>query len=539
MNRICQMALLTLLIFSVMVVVSGESHASEPYPSVRGPLTAEMDSEGDVAFVVSVEDYFRLPPVPGARETGRDWVTYFRDGLGVERVYDLMDQEVTQETMRRFARQAADDVEEGATLWFVFVGHGAPSADGNDGLLVGVDAQQNLDSLMARSIAQRDLMRILEGGSQGRTVAFVDACFSGRDSDGDAIVPGLQPVLPVAHQPEMSSRSVILSAAGSDEFAGPLPGAQRPAFSYWMLGALRGWAAEDGEVTAAGALDFTRDKLRSVSGMVQTPAGFGDLDLVLVRGVQEEDPLPGWDGRSPVVDVLGAIDEEGGGGLAALVGSGSPIDKEESQRRVGPLQLTHHTREWRLANRDAGRAAMGAEIYRWLGEDELARQYEDNDSARLRGARNGRIMSLTGWASMAAGAGLFATARYGSIDADDPAVTHCQDYLQSAVRENCRAQQHYEDSSGMRVASYVFVGAGLVAAFSGSVIRARSLGKRVHPISVSQARELVEDANQAILDGDTGEEEIVEDEGGMSFYLTPYFSPGDDGGTGIRLGLRW
>jgi hypothetical protein len=267
-----------------------------------------MDTEGDVAFVISVEDYFRLPPVPGARQTGQDWVTYFREGLGVERVYDLIDQEVTQETMRRFARQAADDVAEGATLWFVFVGHGAPSADGNDGLLVGVDAQQNLDSLMARSVGQRDLMRILEGGAQAQTVAFVDACFSGRDNEGYAIVEGLQPVLPLAHQSDMDSNAVILSAAGSDEFAGPLPGAGRPAFSYWMLGALRGWGAEDGEVTAADALDFTRNKLRSVPGMVQTPAGFGDLDLVLARGVQEEDPLPGWDGRSPGrAQVLGGM----------------------------------------------------------------------------------------------------------------------------------------------------------------------------------------------------------------------------------------
>ena len=32
-------------------------------------------------------------------------------------------------------------------LWFVFIGHGAPARDGQDGLLVGFDAQQKARSL--------------------------------------------------------------------------------------------------------------------------------------------------------------------------------------------------------------------------------------------------------------------------------------------------------------------------------------------------------------------------------------------------------
>ena len=40
---------------------------------------------------------------------------------------------------------------------------------------------------------------------------------------------------------------------------------------------------EDGEVTAAEALEFTRSKLRSITDRVQTPAGLGALDLVRRR----------------------------------------------------------------------------------------------------------------------------------------------------------------------------------------------------------------------------------------------------------------
>jgi hypothetical protein len=48
----------------------------------------------------------------------------------------------------------------------------------------------------------------------------------------------------------------VLSAGKGDQFAGPLPGLGRPAFSWLVLGALRGWgdADRDGTVTAREAV---------------------------------------------------------------------------------------------------------------------------------------------------------------------------------------------------------------------------------------------------------------------------------------------
>jgi hypothetical protein len=50
---------------------------------------------------------------------------------------------------------AAAAVEPGGTLWFVFIGHGAPVkiADGNEGVLIGADTQQDADSLGSISTA--------------------------------------------------------------------------------------------------------------------------------------------------------------------------------------------------------------------------------------------------------------------------------------------------------------------------------------------------------------------------------------------------
>ena len=159
-----------------------------------------------------------------------------------------------------------------------------------------MDASQTAESLQVRSVAQRELLAALESGRQARTVVAVDACFSGRDGGGATLVPGLQPVLPAEVAPSARANTLIFSAARSDQFAGPLPGQDRPAFSYLLLGALRGWAAseEGGEVSAGAALSYARRHLRGLPDRQQTPELFGVGDIVLVRGVQEEDPVDAW-----------------------------------------------------------------------------------------------------------------------------------------------------------------------------------------------------------------------------------------------------
>jgi TolB-like protein len=78
-------------------------------------------------------------------------------------------------------------------------------------------------------------------------------------------VKGLQPLVVLTGAvtgPALGS-TLILSAAKSNQFAGPLPGAQRPAFSYLVLGGLRGWADQDGngQITAREVRDYSHKVL--------------------------------------------------------------------------------------------------------------------------------------------------------------------------------------------------------------------------------------------------------------------------------------
>jgi formylglycine-generating enzyme required for sulfatase activity len=62
----------------------------------------------------------------------------------------------------------------------------------------------------------------------------------------------------------VSTTTTVLAA--SDTFAGPLPGAGRPAFSYLLLGGLRGWADGNADhvVDADEALAFARGALQTL-----------------------------------------------------------------------------------------------------------------------------------------------------------------------------------------------------------------------------------------------------------------------------------
>ncbi len=245
------------------------------WPDLSSPPQAVGGGERDAAVVVGAENYTYVEHVPGAKRNADDWQAYLTGTLKIpaDRVALLLDDDATNDAIRQAAAEKTAQVEPGGTLWFVFIGHGAPSKDGKDGLLVGVDAQQKASSVYSRSFSRNELLELLAKGKQAKTVVLIDACFSGKSPTGQALVAGLQPLLTMRALPAgVDDRTVLMTAARSDQFAGPLPGGDRPAFSYLALGALRGWAADEkGQVTAAGLVDYVRRALSLSRDRTQTP----------------------------------------------------------------------------------------------------------------------------------------------------------------------------------------------------------------------------------------------------------------------------
>jgi formylglycine-generating enzyme required for sulfatase activity len=266
------------------------------WPMLQTSASPVAIGRNDSALIVAIEGYSEVSEVPGAVASGRAWLDWLGKTRGVPdtRLKLLTDRHAINITIVKEAQRLAQATPEGGVFWLVFIGHGAPSEDGQDGVLVGYDAQQTADGLYARSVRRGELLEAIRkarGGAGGETVAILDACFSGKTATG-AIVSGLQPLL-VTRGGGRGLRETIASAGGADEFAGPLPGLGQPAFSYLLLGALSGWreadSDQDGAVSLQEGVKYARDALATVvSDRTQTPQVEGDL------------------GRAPLVRVAGA-----------------------------------------------------------------------------------------------------------------------------------------------------------------------------------------------------------------------------------------
>ncbi len=427
------------------------SPAFASWPNLDKPPTVAPTTTKDVAVIVAIEDYLLLPDVPGAVQNANDWEVFLRQGLKVKDVHVLANQDATREGILKFAKIAANDVGKGGTIWWVFIGHGAPTVDGKDGILVGMDAQQTAESLQARGVRQNELLASLESESNN-TVVLLDACYSGRSGEGEALAAGVQPVIAISSTPQLGSTSVLMSAAKSTEVAGQLPGAQRPAFSYLMLGALRGWADDgDGKVTASEAIYYVRRELRGVKGRQQTPQMVGNLDNVLSRGVSEADPdvsISATDTpvvTTPVIDPQDAQKSEAERKLLYLSRrvTFDGVDFRQDGRVLDPIPFYHAVERPDLAEEFRGHtpwmwitgAAMtvgGVALMAWgfSAEDEV-----DEDGVRTSntGQKLGGIMG--GFFMMSGGIALFTI---GVIKDEHPMSEHERESLAQVHNKKLR-----------------------------------------------------------------------------------------------------
>lgn len=285
----------TRLIWLAALVVglsSSVAHARE-WPEVNGELPPLNLGANDAAVLIGIGDYFLLPDITNADRNAVDWNRYLQKVRGIPNVNVrmLLNADATKENIIEATQNAAKQVKPGGTLWFIYVGHGASAPDHTDGMLLGSDTQQTELSLVSRGVAQKDLLAIIDGGAQTNAVIMFDACFSGTTADGKPLVPNSQASVIIKRVEPPAGRAAILSA--SDLVAGPLPQHNRPAFTYLMLGSMRGWADADKDqtVTITEAFDYTKNVLEDkVRDRVQVPSLNGNKTIVLAKGATEEGP---------------------------------------------------------------------------------------------------------------------------------------------------------------------------------------------------------------------------------------------------------
>ncbi len=295
------------LVTALIILLPGLSSAA--WPKLNPATAPAGGGEKDAALIVAIEEYDSAPDILGARQNAVDWQIHLSDTLKIPVVKLLLDGEATHGWTRdggargilAEVESVAKQVKPGGTFWFLFIGHGAPSTKGG-GLLLGADVRQSIDSFETRGVPVRaELLPRL--AKAPRAVALLDACFSGLDGSGKTLTPGLQPLIndklidEVSPEPQGQldplEKVTVLTAAGANQFAGSLPGLDRPAFSYLALGALRGWADQDGDgvVRAKEIQTFIdRSLIIHLKGRRQTPSLIGPAQVILASKARERAP---------------------------------------------------------------------------------------------------------------------------------------------------------------------------------------------------------------------------------------------------------
>ena len=264
------------------------------YPSFGEPVRSGMQSPHDAAVVVGLEDYpFLGTDVPYAgrdAEAFRDLLVYTRGvPQGNVQVLTSGSREQILEAVDRAAREGKD-----GTVWLYFAGHGAAHPDTGERLLLGDDVRPTVSAFAARGAGVDELAQRLT--AHGATAQLVlDACYTGASRSGGSIAGGTRFVVPT-YAVEEQAQVAQWNAAAPDQVSHPLDEAQHGAFTYFAIGAMRGWAdgelsgKPDGVVTSDEAAAYVHRALRGSGINDQAPAWVGAGTTLTSGELTRRDP---------------------------------------------------------------------------------------------------------------------------------------------------------------------------------------------------------------------------------------------------------
>lgn len=144
------------------------ANAEWPDLALLDPVVLDIDGSKDAALIVGIEQYYNFPRIPGARTSAEDWYQFMRGSIGVQgrNIVILKNGDAVDHKIRATLSDLVKKTKKGARVWFVFIGHGAPSQKAGDGLLAGYDASATAEGLEQRSLHRSELIRQL--GSRGK-----------------------------------------------------------------------------------------------------------------------------------------------------------------------------------------------------------------------------------------------------------------------------------------------------------------------------------------------------------------------------------
>jgi len=259
-------------------------------PNIDRPLATGASAPGDYAVVIGIEDYVHLRDVPYAHRDAQaihDTLVHTR-GIPAERVQLLTD--TNRADMLRAITRAGMRTSEGGTVWVYFAGHGAFSPARDERLLLGHEVEKDVLMWQTQGVSLTEIQWLGATGG-GKVVMVLEASFAGVGSGDEEMLEEQAEGKPSAEGP--ADNVVIWSGAGPAGLCGPLPDALHGLFTYFVIGAMRGWAdgegggEPDGVVSLGEARRYVARALDAIPERAQVP--------VVERGEGlTRDAVDGW-----------------------------------------------------------------------------------------------------------------------------------------------------------------------------------------------------------------------------------------------------
>lgn len=342
----------------IVWALPGIAAAGSDLPNLHQPWEGGVLTPYDAGLVISIENYGELPDVPYARRDARAVRQFLRHGRGIpdEQIEELQQGDRAKMIDALWATTAA--TSEDSVVWFYFAGHGAVQPDSGEPLLLGGEAQPGTEGWGEQWVTLSEALAILTNGG-ARVVALLDCEFTGIGRTGEAITE-LEGA--VAVFPDPDPRIVVWTAAAADGSPDLLYATRHGAFTYLVLGALRGWADgalnanRDGVVTGAEAQVYVDDLIQGAGATTFRPEMRGaDLTWPISAGTLEPGPR-----RDRMIEALR-------GGRAEGAPAPTPAQRIETWRAHREQERALHkatSKVWATASRDwrtAQREALGSQ----------------------------------------------------------------------------------------------------------------------------------------------------------------------------------
>lgn len=265
---------------------------------IKQVAPSNMHRHNSVAVVMGIEKYKYFAPAPYADRDAEIMKKYFRNVLGVEKVFLYTNDEVSgfffQNIFNPEFGELQKAIVKGKTDLFVFYsGHGMPSKDGSKVYLFPSDGR--IEALQTQGYNLNTFYKNLEALGARSTTVFIDACFSGvsRPTETQEIqnlvaMKGVA-IKPNVEQPwENNPDFTVFTSSSFDETSLGFDPSQTGLFTYYVCAGLQGAADlnKDGKITAGELSDYVIENVVSTSKKImgkQTPVFYGNKDEVMTK----------------------------------------------------------------------------------------------------------------------------------------------------------------------------------------------------------------------------------------------------------------